>query len=281
MAGSSGLRRLKWRIGRRLYMRARGEQRTDAIGENGESTLIARVLARADPDSRFVACDIGANQGEYTATILDAAGAARREPGRLEIHAFEPMPATAAMFRDRMVGQAGSDCVQLHDVGLSDQSGMANMGDYGAGEGTNTLHFAREGRRLVNVAEVRLTTLADFAAARGIGHIHLAKIDTEGNDAAVLRGAAPLLRAGSIDVVQFEYNHRWVFGRAFLKDIFELIAGLPYALVRVDEARLTVFDAWHPELERFFQSNYALVHERAQAWLPLYRGRFDESNTYG
>jgi ribonucleotide reductase alpha subunit len=37
---------------------------------------------------------------------------------------------------------------------------------------------------------------------------------------------------------------------------------------------------WHPEIERFFAANYALVHDRALGWFDVHRGIFDKANTY-
>ena len=54
------------------------------------------------------------------------------------------------------------------------------------------------------------------------------KIDTEGHDLTVLRGARTLLADHRVAVVQFEYNHRWVFARAFLRDAFDFLASLGY-----------------------------------------------------
>lgn len=281
MASYSTLNRMIWRISRKVYMRARGEQRFGTIDQSGERVLLEKVVAATAGAAPFTVLDIGANQGEYSTALLTALPNDRRDPSRTCIHAFEPVPGTGSMFDAALAQVTGHRCVTRHEIGLSDASGMAQIAVYSEGAGTNTLHFAREGRSDRTLIEVPLVTLADFASEFGIAHIHLAKIDTEGNDAAVLLGAGALLKAGAIDVVQFEYNHRWVFGRAYLKDVFELIEGLPYVLARVDEGQLTVFEAWHPELERFFQSNYALVHMRAQDWFDLYRGRFDTANTYG
>jgi hypothetical protein len=33
-------------------------------------------------------------------------------------------------------------------------------------------------------------------------------------------------------------------------------------------------------MDRFFQSNYALVHRRAQGWFDVKHGLFDKANTY-
>lgn len=281
MSSYPSYNRMIWRASRRAYMRARGEQRFGTIDQNGERLLIEKVVAATAVAAPFTVLDVGANQGEYSTTLLTALPADRRDPSRTRIHAFEPVPATGAMFDTALAQVAGHQCVTRHEIALSDKPGEAQIAVYAEGAGTNTLHFAREGRSDRTLIKVPLVTLADFVAEQGIAHIHLAKIDTEGNDAAVIRGAMPLLQSEAIDLVQFEYNHRWVFGRAFLKDVFELIAGLPYALARVDETKLTVFEDWHPELERFFQSNYALVHTHALDWFDLHRGHFNRDNTYG
>ena len=40
------------------------------------------------------------------------------------------------------------------------------------------------------------------------------------------------------------------------------------------------FERWHPELERFFQANYALISERALGWFATRHGTFDGANTF-
>ena len=124
-----------------------------------------------------------------------------------------------------------------------------------------------------------LTTLDAFCREEKIDRINLAKCDAEGHDLRILRGARPLLQSGRIDVFQFEYNHCWVFSRAFLRDVFTLVEGLPYVVVRVTAQSLEVHDTWHPELERFFQSNFALVHRNALQWFKTRDARYSGANT--
>ena len=261
-------------------MNARGEQRSGSFEDNGEAALQRGVIESTAAAEPFVVFDIGANTGEWTARLLNSLPSERVAPARLQIHAFEPVPATAELFRAHVAGLPGGDCVTLHNVAISSEQGRAKIGIYGAGAGTNTLHYLREPRGEVVCTEVELTTLAAFCAQQEIEHIHLAKCDAEGHDAHILQGVRSLLLSSSIDVFQFEYNHRWVFGGSFLKDVFDLVHDLPYELARVDKNHLTVFRAWHPEIERFFQSNYVLVHERALHWFVLRRGHFDAANTY-
>lgn len=272
--------RLKWRLGRKLYMNARGEQRYGDIARNGEAFAQRCVVEKTSEAVPLVVFDIGANQGEWTESLLQALPAARREQDHLVVHAFEPVPSTAAMFRERLAKYPEVKTVELHECAMSEATGQAEIMIYGAGAGTNSLHFSREEQKTETTLEVPLKPLDLVRGELGIDHIHFVKCDTEGHDAKVIKGAADSLSAGCIDVLQFEYNHRWVSGGAFLKDIFDMIIGLPYNLARVDETGLTVFKTWHPELERFFQSNYMLVHDRALSWFPLHHGHFDKANTY-
>ena len=92
-------------------------------------------------------------------------------------------------------------------------------------------------------------------------------------------GAAKTLRAGRFDIIQFEYNSCWIEYRRFLKDAFELAKGLPYTIARVTSSGLEVYENWHPELERFIEANYVLVHDRFLHAIPFWKAAFDGSNS--
>ena len=101
-----------------------------------------------------------------------------------------------------------------------------------------------------------LTTLDAYAAQKGIEHFGLVKIDAEGHDLRIIEGAGNLLRGGKIDVVQFEYNRRWIDARSYLRDAFELMAPLGYRVGKVTPKGVEFYEAWHPELETYCEGNY-------------------------
>src|SRR5215472_1623834 len=82
------MRRLVWRIGRKLYMSARQEG-PNGIASNGESRLQRLVAERVRKVSRLTVFDVGARIGEWTGTMVRHASA--RSSG-YQIHAFEPVP---------------------------------------------------------------------------------------------------------------------------------------------------------------------------------------------
>lgn len=274
-------RRFTWRLGRRLYCAARGEPRKNNIGFNGEA-YVQSCVARAVPiDTPLRVLDIGANQGEWTLSLLATLASERGAHGNVKIDLFEPTPTTTERLIRALADAGVGPLTEIHGLAISDSAGkvkLAVMSDTG---GSNSLHFDRATCAPPGGwIDVETDTLADFCRRRAIGHIHLAKCDAEGHDLAVLRGARELLLERRIDVFQFEYNHRWVFSRSFLRDVFELIDGHAYRIARIMPAHIEPFDYWHPELERYFEANYLIVRHDVMNWFDVREGRFDAFNTY-
>jgi len=268
-------RRVAWRLGRKLYRAARGEG-TNRIDINGEAYVQRQVIAAAVPDDNLTVFDVGASLGEWTQSLLGQikpSGSAAAD-----IWAFEPTPESFERIRVRFADIENVRCVCL---ALSNAPGCDRLMMASPTGGTNTLSFDNVLTSQAHaVTEVRKSTVAEFCEQNGINHIHLLKCDTEGHDLRVIEGAKPLLAAERIDVFQFEYNHRWIYERAFLKDVFDIMGDLPYTVAAMQSSRIDLLRAWHPELDRFFEANYLLVHERALGWFNVLDGRFDISNTY-
>jgi FkbM family methyltransferase len=275
------VRRLAWRAGRGLYRVSRGDQTSDDISTNGEAYVQTCVL-RAVPETtclQFV--DIGGNQGDWTCEILRALPPSRAQEDRVIIDVFEPTPGPLSRLRSAVSATGRESLCRIHQMAMSDTEGEVTIGIMSEHGGTNSIHFESDtSAQPIGTITVAATSLNMFCHNEGIEHLHLIKSDTEGYDFAVIRGAGELFKKRRIDVMQFEYGHRWVFNRSYLRDVFALIAGLPYQLAKVQPGFLEVYEEWHPELERYFQANYAVVSERALGWFEVRKGRFDAANTY-
>lgn len=138
------------------------------------------------PDMTFV--DVGANQGEFTLF------ASKRVPNGTVI-AFEPM----SLFYDRLVTNVALnklDNVRCLRVGLSDTSGEVpiyfNEDNALNHEGLASLFplGEREGGKEV----ITLTTLDAVVNTHGIDRVDFIKIDVEGSELPVLKGAESALR---------------------------------------------------------------------------------------
>jgi hypothetical protein len=110
-------------------------------------------------------------------------------------------------------------------------------------------------------AETR--TLDDVCAEECIAHIDLLKIDTEGHELAVLRGARRMIDSGSIDAIQFEFGGCAIDARTYLRDFFRLL-GERYQIHRVTPRGLLPVDYSERE-EVFVSSNFLALRRREDA----------------
>lgn len=125
--------------------------------------------------------DIGANIGLYA---LYAA----RLGGKAEIHAFEPDPRNFAQLMGNIYLNRFTGRVRAHDIALSDKSGMIGF-DLAPELRTSLTKVAEAASPAA--AQIMAKPLDEVLSYRG-KRIFL-KIDVEGHETAVLKGAARLL----------------------------------------------------------------------------------------
>jgi FkbM family methyltransferase len=259
-----------WRLGRKLYMTARGEVAND-IATNGEADLMrlcARAFAERGGAGTFVAFDVGANIGRWTQfllTVAEGAGVAVR------VDLFEPVQGAFERLQQAFAGQAR---VHLHQTAVSDRCGTAEMFVVGEASGTNSLVSVGGA---VETRPVPVTTVAVVMDELSLATVNLLKVDAEGHDCAIIRGMLDKLRARAIEVVQFEYNWRWLATGTSLRTVFDLVADADYSVGRVENGRVELFD-WSAEIDRFFERNYVIVRNDLAGSLGAVRMRWNESN---
>lgn len=213
------------------------EARFDVLDDpmtNGEHWLQAAVLHHFPNPVVF---DIGAHIGDWTGSLLRQCTA-----GDAVVHAFEPCRGTFELLERRALKWKG---VTLTRAACSDRLGIGSLGVDGTASGINAL----VNERLTTREEVALMTVDAYCQEHSIAHINLMKVDTEGHDLSVLAGARGLLGSQAVDVIQFEYNHRWIDERKLLRDAFEFLLPLGYRIGKLTGNRIQPFQAWHWELE--------------------------------
>ncbi len=271
-------RRTLWRFGRLLYLKARADSKND-MRTNGELLLQRHVCKIFEEvTGKLVIFDVGANVGDWTLLFLEGCSRLGSED-RVELHAFEPGPTTLSTLKSRVSKHPLGNVVRVVSAAVSSSEGTAEMFNAGDNAGTSSLHEDATSPVLPRV-EVHKTTAYAYCLKHGIQVVHFLKCDTEGHDMEVLYGARRLFEEQRIMVCQFEYNHRWVYSRHYLKDVFDYAQGLPYSLGKVTSKGVEIYPGWHPELERFFEGNYVLLHQDACHWFPIQTGVFDGSNTF-
>ena len=236
------------------------------MAQNGETLVVERVLQAHTGSRPLVILDCGANVGEYSLMVQRLA--ARVPPRIVALHSFEPSAWTFQRLRENLDAAGLKKGVCLHQLALSDAPADAAVFQvHRTGGGTNSLVQAGEAKG-AGEEQVQVSTVDRFCEQQGIETVDLLKIDTEGNDYNVLHGGQKMFAAGCIRVVQFEYNHRWIFASRFLRDAFELLGAWQYQIGKVTPDGIEFYREWHPELEKFVEGNYIACREETKTLFP-------------
>ncbi|NEE00183.1 FkbM family methyltransferase [Phytoactinopolyspora halotolerans] len=230
-------------------------------GANGEYALQRWVLAALPPTTPLTVMDVGANVGAWSANLLAAAGSSGH---RLDLHAFEPSRHTHQLLVANLPATA-----QVNRLAVTDRVGEVALHTIGPSAGRNSLLPQRTAS--AEVEPVGATTIDDYMAQHDIAYVDLLKIDAEGHDCRVLHGAGRSFERRAVSVAQFEYNHRWVHGRCFLKDIFDLLSPLGYRIGKLTPRGVEWYPAWDPDLETFVEGNYLACTPELARRLPSVR----------
>jgi FkbM family methyltransferase len=155
-----------------------------------ERTIVEWLCSELSPTDVF--WDVGANIGAIT--LVAARRCAR-------VVAFEPEPTTMAKLRNN-VHVNGLNNVRLEPIALSDQDGdvMLTLGPE-CNSGMNSIALRRTDRPSISV---KTTTADAFLSAIASDAPTVMKIDVEGAEARVLRGAPKLLTCPRLRAIMFE-----------------------------------------------------------------------------
>jgi FkbM family methyltransferase len=250
-------RRAVVRTARFVLSRARLDY-PNVLSANGESALQRWILRFSQTGEQVHVADVGANVGRWSGSMLAAASKAGREAD-LRLHAFEPDSLAFAQLTEALGGTKAS----LSQTALSDRQGTSPFHVVGPAAGTNSL-YPVPGTSQTATEQVATITLDSYAEQSGVARFALVKIDAE----AVLRGAHALLAEHRIAVAQFEYNHRWVLARFFLRDAFEFLLALGYRVGKLTPRGVEFYPGWDADLETFVEGNYLACDPDMAAELP-------------
>lgn len=191
--------------------------------------------------------DVGANEGAYITDVLTMNENA-------QTFAFEPHPATYSRLLSKTSGLKNVTPV---NAACGSAAGKFVLYDYAGSEGTEhaslhsrvieEIHKGQSDQHIVDVVD-----LDTFSAQYGISLIHLLKIDAEGHELEVLKGAANLLCENRIRAIQFEFNEMNIVSRVFFKEFYDLLPNYKfYRMVRDGLIALDPYSAINCELFAF------------------------------
>ena len=265
MWGVMGRRNLA-RLARLMTNEVRFDLRND-MASNGERLVqkAALEIARSSTTPAII-FDAGANIGDWTCSMIEMAAATA--VSNIRIHSFEPCLATYETLCRNIARYENDSSVVPIQKAVSNEPGTAMLHVVGNGAGTNSLHQHID----VSIArqeEIGLTTVDSYCRENRIEHLVALKIDTEGHDQLVMEGAREMLDRGAIDLIQFEYNHRWIIARYFLRDSFSLLQSHGYHIGKITPKGVEFYRDWHFELESFREANYLACKQQFMTCFPV------------
>lgn len=188
-------------------------------------------LVQANIETIF---DVGANTG-MTALELE------RVFAHASIHSFEPTPAT---YQELCGNVAGHSRISTYPIALGPSNGVASLQCFDvsllnscAPKPPFIEMFPQAGKAI----EVPMQTIDAFCTEHRIARISILKIDAEGFDLEVLKGARRMLGEGCVDFVVTEFNGASADESGSGNDLFSILreigpAGFRFVTTYIDGA---------------------------------------------
>jgi FkbM family methyltransferase len=167
--------------------------------------------------------DVGANRGQSALAFMDAFGQAC-------VYSFEPQAIALAQLNCLA---AKSPRLKVFPFALGSNPATVPLNIAASDDGSSLLDFQTPGRHPwttpAGTVSVEVRRLDEVARSLSLERIDLLKIDTQGFDLEVLRGAGELLRTGPIRAILIELNFdSYYSGQAQASEIFGHLAERGY-----------------------------------------------------
>jgi len=193
----------------------------------------------------MIVFDVGANIGVYSLLSAKYVG----EHGA--VHAFEPTPETFARLRTN-VKLNKFTWVHLNQLAVAEKTGTSTLNLYEQNAMNSLARQDWVGKSLGQTV-VETISLNEYVKAKGLTRIDLLKVDVEGAELAVLKGARHLLDGSNSPVVLCEFADKTTHGFGYqAASIRDFLGTFGYGFFR-----------WCPELRR-------LVSEPSRPHYKLY-----------
>lgn len=234
----------------KLGLKGMNYDRGQVVEHSGEEYVLDFVRKRF-PKSTLTIFDVGANYGQYSTMAI------KRLKDNLRIFAFEPQKKAY----QALITEVKHPGFQAFNEGLGNECKTEVL--YNQVEGSvfgslNKSSHEHVPEELVNKEEVYIETLDKFCEKHQIDNIQLLKIDVEGYEMEVLKGAHKMLNGGKIDCIQFEVGPATLQARVFMKDFFKILSN--YDIHRVLSNGLSKID-YSEHAEIFLTTNYLAVRK--------------------
>jgi FkbM family methyltransferase len=181
--------------GNKLYLRPEDRTITPILIANETFEKCETYLCKQHIKPGMTVIDIGANIGYFTLLFAKLVG----DKGK--VISFEPEPGNF-LFLEKNIASNNFICANAHNLALSDKT--ATMDLYVGEISQTTSSFIKENilyEENVDRVSVKTVTLDEFLEVQHIKNVDFVKIDVQGFEETVFRGAEKLLSSSSLSII--------------------------------------------------------------------------------
>ena len=225
---------------------------SDDLIQPEERRIIEKCISSGD-----VVFDVGAHHSLLSKAVLSHAT-------DIDLHIFEASKKSYA----EVVAQLG-DRATINHSAASHTNGQIVFNTYQDDDRLSSVY------RRTSVEEELLPSGFDANVVPAVAldgywtdpkrQINFLKIDVEGAEYDVLRGANRLLKAGQIDYIQFEYGGTFQDAGFTLGNVWSYLRRSGYAVFKVGKRKFTEINSVTPAMEDYRFTNLLAVHERLRS----------------
>jgi FkbM family methyltransferase len=219
--------------------------------ENGEELILRAILPSLKGGVIF---DVGSNVGDWTAFALSVERS-------LKFELFEPSTTAYKLSKIKLENKQ----ININNFGLGSEEGVCSLHMVSPESGMNSLYFRKgiEGVNFAMTETVKISTIDDYCLANNISRVDYLKIDVEGHELSVLKGASSLLNNKNIKFIQYEYGGCNLDSKTYFLDIWDILTNNGYKIYKIFPRGLKLINNYNQKLENFKYSNYLAVSNQS------------------
>jgi FkbM family methyltransferase len=163
--------------------------------DSGELSVFEYIEGKEKRD--LVIFDVGSNNGQYLEHLLSFF-----RHRTMAYYCFEPDPVAYGHLARLAEGKQG---VSIFNIAFGAQHGVMTLYQNNSGSVGSSLVSLND-KPNQQMVDVQVSTLDSFCKEHGINKIDFLKVDTEGFEAEVLKGATHLIANNQINYIQLEHG---------------------------------------------------------------------------